>query len=142
MADIIDISLNLNKKRYRIDGDDNRVLELDPSDLGVIMRFKDYYPKMLDITNKLALKLENQDSDLADALGEADGDLRACLDTIFDSNVSEICLPTGTLYDLTNGKYKFEIIIEALAPLWGENLKVEYRKLSARLKSHTSKYTK
>ena len=46
---IIDADLDLSsirRKRFRIDGDDNRILELNTSDLNLLVRLKDAYPKI------------------------------------------------------------------------------------------------
>lgn len=156
---IIDLSLSqVGKKSIRIDGDDNRILMLNISDLGVMVRLKDCYPKMIEMAQKASLKLaetavedsnEDEDSEenrlrfdaIAETLRETDAEMRGYIDYIFDSNVSEICAPSGSMYDPHNGKFQFEIIIEALSSLYEDNISLEYRKMSARLKAHTSKYT-
>ena len=49
----IDIDLNLvQKQQIRIDGDDNRIIELDTGDLTIINRLKEVYPRL----NSLGMK--------------------------------------------------------------------------------------
>ena len=48
----------------------------------------------------------------------------------------------GSMYDLFNGKFRFEHIIEKLSDLYGNNMKDEFKAVNARVKKHTAKYTK
>ena len=63
------------------------------------------------------------------------------MDYLFDSNVSGICAPSGSMYDPFNGKYRFEHIIEILAGLYETDVTAGLNKMSARVKKHTDKYT-
>ena len=47
--DVIDIKLAVEKQKIRIDGDDNRIIELDTSDLSVLTRLNEYYPKLKEL---------------------------------------------------------------------------------------------
>ena len=141
---IIDLSLGqVEKKRIRIDGDDNRILLIDTSDLSVTSRLKQAEERMESLVLRAAEKLADSDGSIdtsADVLKEADEEMRACIDYIFNADVSSVCAPEGTMFDPFNGKFRFEIIIESLAELYGSQLSIEYRKMSTRVKSKTSKY--
>ena len=50
--DVIDIKLAVEKKRIRIDGDDNRIIELDTADLTILERLQKVYPRL----NELGMK--------------------------------------------------------------------------------------
>ena len=149
--DVIDISLApIRKKRFRIDGDDSRILELNTSDLNILARLQSAYPKLDTLSKKAAKKLtedvsEEDDivnSKFPEALAEIDKDMRELVDYIFDSNVSEICAPNGTMYDPYNGQLKYEHIIDTLAKLYENNIDNEVRLIKQRVKKHTKKYTK
>lgn len=150
----VDIDLDLSKlrrKRIRIDGDDNRILELDTSDLGVISRLKDLQPKLDELTKEgeeLSLigdlsEDENFNS-LADKFKSLDNKMREILDTLFQSNVSEVCAPTGSMLDPIGGVYRWEVIIDSLINLYNDTIKKETKKAEdknvAGVKAHTSKY--
>lgn len=150
---IIDIDLSVTQKqKIRIDGDDNRILLLNTADFGVVTRLKDMYPKLThSATDAQGNEIDfGSDSDdeytriqkAGDAINTIDMQMREGLDYIFDSNVSEVCAPDGTMYDLFNGKFRFELIIEKLVELYGQRVKNEYSVMAARLKKHTSKYHK
>lgn len=151
----LDLSLS-KRKRFRIDGDDSRVLELNTSDLNLITRLRTAYPQLKEISQNVFKDLpdvviENEDynfmedeatSKLSDALQGADAKMRSLLDYIFDSNVSELCAPHGSMFDPINGKLRFEHIIDTLAPLYETDISTEMNKVTANVSKHTAKYTK
>lgn len=151
----LDLSLS-SRKRFRIDGDDSRVLELNTSDLNLITRLRSAYPQLKDIAQNAFRDLpdaviedENYDfmedeatSKLSEALQDADTKMRTLLDYIFDSNVSELCAPHGSMFDPVNGKLRFEHIIDTLAPLYETDISTEMNKVTANVSKHTAKYTK
>lgn len=149
--DVIDIDLSItNKKRFRIDGDNKRILYLNTSDFGVISRLKETYPKLTSLASDVSgeeFDIKSDDTEY-EKLEKAsrfvdtiDQKMRKLVDYIFSSNVSEVCAPDGTMYDLFNGKFRFEHIIEKLADLYDKQVRSEYSKMSSRMKKHTSKYT-
>lgn len=142
---VIDLDLSLTGlKSIRIDGDDNRILKLNTSDLGIINRLKETSSRMEQLVSKASAKIEVKEDDIeviGDALKEADDEMRACIDYVFNSNVSGVCAPEGTMFDPFNGKFRFEIIIEELSNLYGSNISIEMRKMSNRINAKTSKYT-
>lgn len=147
---IQDIDLSVTrKKRFRIDGDNSRILELNTSDMGIIKRLQDTYPKLDKLAAKVAaISKEGDGTDeesakaVAKAISETDKEMRSLMDMLFNANVSEVCAPDGSMYDPFNGKYRFEHIIEKLSALYESNLAEEYKRVSTRLKLHTDKYTK
>lgn len=146
-SDVIQLS---QRKTFRIDGDYDRQLSLDISDINVIVRLEEAYPKMKQAANDAADKIaglsessdENALSDMAKVLKGIDKDMRAQIDYVFDSNVSEVCAPTGTMYDPYNGQFRFEHIIDVLSGLYATNLSKEFAKMKANVNKHTAKYTK
>lgn len=151
---IVDADIDLSairKKRFRIDGDNSRILELNTSDFGVVVRLKETYPELTDLATQVGKTgFEfNEDDDEFTKLDKAgsiidtiDKQMREKIDYIFGSNVSEVCAPDGTMYDLINGKFRFEYILERIAALYNGQIKKEYSKMASRLKKHTGKYHK
>lgn len=146
----IDLSV-LRKKRFTLDGDPNRVLELDTADLSIVQRLAEAYPNLdglqyevSQITEGIEAKDETiaQDmSTMATRLKDADDKMRELLDYIFDSNVSEMCAPNGSMYDPIGGQLRYEHLISILISLYEENLANEMKRVQKRVKSHTAKYT-
>lgn len=158
VSDVVDISLSeLRRKKFRIDGDDSRILELNTTDLNLLTRLKESYPKLISLSENAMKTLPdddftaNADADfftdksvdtLVDALTQTDKEMRELLDYIFDSNVSEVCAPSGSMYDPINGKFRFEHIIESLTKLYTDDISIEAGNISKRVQKHTDKYVK
>ena len=146
-AQTFDLDLSFDqtkKKRIRIDEDDNRILFLDTSDLSVLIRLKEIYPKINELTTNVSSKKldedEATDDTISDALKDMDIELRSLIDYVFDANVSDTCAPNGTMFDMYNGQFRFEIIIEALTKLYSNNVTMEYRKMKSRVQRKVNKY--
>ena len=153
---VVDISLDvIRKKRFRIDGDDSRILELNTSDLNILARLKEAYPKLVSLADDAFKNLPDVDQKaedydfmtdeataaVIDALKEADTNMRGLVDYIFDSNVSEICAPSGSMYDPIGGKFRFEHIVDTLAALYEADVSTEMSRVTTRVRKHTDKYT-
>lgn len=148
---IQDIDLSpIRKKRFRIDGDNAKILELDVSDLNIFDRLRKVYPKLdalaVEASNKFDFdeegSVEDQLSKFADALADIDNQMREHLDYLFDAPVSAVCAPNGTMYDLFNGQFRYQHIVEVLAKLYENNFSSEVQKMQKNVKKHTSKYIK
>lgn len=153
-SNIVDLSFEpIRKKRFRIDGDDNRILELNTSDLNIVVRLREAYPKLVDLAKSSFSDLPDIDSSkdydfmtdqattkTIEALKNADKQMRELMDYIFESNVSEICAPDGSMYDPINGQFRFEHIISILGDLYEKDVSSEMGKISKRVKKHTDKY--
>lgn len=145
---IVDIDLpEIKKQRFRING--GKVLELNTSDMGIVKRLNEVYPKLQNLAQKATTfdeKELNDNSDealaeFAKKLEDIDKDMKNLVDELFQANVSEACCTDGTMYDLYGGKMRFEHIISKLSELYENNFSKEVGKVRARIKKHTSKYT-
>ena len=154
--DVTDISLSVvRKKRFRIDGDDSRIIELNTSDLNILARLKEAYPKLVALAEGAFKNLPEVDGTAEDynfatdeatatlvtTLTEADKKMRELIDYIFDSNVSELCAPSGSMYDPINGAFRFEHIISTLSALYEADISSEMGTIARRVKKPTDKYT-
>lgn len=148
---ITDVDLGYEeRKKFRINGDYDRILELNISDLNIFSRFTESYPKLqqlLQDAQDKVQKINTEDDDeslkqLADVLKEIDADMRKQIDYIFNSNVSEVCAPDGTMYDPVNGSFRFEHIIDVVSKLYANGMDKELNALKKKTSKHTSKYTK
>ena len=150
--DVIDIQLAPSKKKkFRIDGDNSRIIELDPSDLNIINRYKDTYKRLDELSVKVITGAPEEiegESDYdsieraSNYLTEIDKEMRECVDYIFDSPVSDVCVQSGTMYDPVGGQFMFERVIEVLFGLFETGINDEFQKMSKRVSKHTGKYTK
>lgn len=138
-SDVIDLNIDgIKRTSFRINGDNNSILQLNLSDIGLAERLEKGYTKIQQELTRLSGLPE--DSDFTAELKKADKLMRTQLDYIFDSNVSEVCGKGGTMYDLKNGSYRFEHIITALLRLYDNSISEEYAKMKKRIQKHTEKY--
>lgn len=149
---VIDIDLSaLRKKRIRINGDDNKIIELNVSDMGVITRLQEAYDRLISLANTYNLQEEESKAEADDgSFDEAkaietlrilDTEMRDLIDFIFQANVSEVCADDGTMADPINGQFRFEHIIEKFLAVYDKNFTEEFKKMSRNVKKRTSKYT-
>ena len=119
---VVDLTAT-RKKRFHI----NRgtgvggVLELNTSDMNVITRLEQLYPRLQKLSQEASTKQllteagdEKSLTKLSQALSTIDSQMRQIVDDIFDSNVSEVCAPDGSMFDPFNGEFRYEHIIEVL----------------------------
>lgn len=149
---VIDIDLSaLRKKRIRIDGDDNKIIEINVSDMGVINRLQEAYDRLISLANTYNLqeeesKAETDDDDFdvgktVETLRILDKEMRELVDFVFQANVSEVCASDGTMADPVNGQFRFEYIIEKFLAVYDKNFTEEFKKMSKNVKKRTNKYT-
>ena len=66
--------------------------------------------------------------------------MREIIDNLFQSKISDICVPNGTMFDMFNGQFMYEILIEKLFTLYANNISEETQKTLNRMRKHTDKY--
>lgn len=142
-TNVIDIDLSVTKKKqFRIDGDDSRIIELNTSDMTIIERLNEVYPKLESLSAKTAELSSDDVEGGIKTLKDIDKEMRELLDYTFDSPISSACAPDGSMYDLFNGEFRFEHIITVLLNLYEENITKEFNSMEKRINKHTAKYTK
>lgn len=152
--DIQDIDLSaIKKQRFRINKDNSKILELNTRDMGIAHRLSVTYPQLNQLMDEVAeefQKLPDEVDEVSDkdfekignAVKKIDDIMREKLDYIFDAPVSEVCGDGGSMWDPIDGAFRYEHIIDKLAPLYETNLSREFSKMRQRVSDKTSKYTK
>lgn len=139
-----------SRRKIWINGDSTKVIELNLSDMGILTRLNDAYPKLDDLVAEVKkfASAEITDEDNAEQLGqlsekfkEINQKMKDLVNYIFDYNVCDVCCDGGSMYDLVNGQYRFEYIIDKLSALYETTINEEYKRIQARMATHTSKYT-
>ena len=155
--DVIDLDLSVTKKKkFRFDKDDNRIVEINTSDMNLMQRVSEAYPKLQELQTKASkltegLNVENEESEfaaiediatMAERLSAVDAEMRELLDYMFDAPVSAAAAPSGSMYDPFNGSFRYEHIITVVMKQYEDNLQSEFSKMEKQLKKHTDKYTR
>lgn len=154
VEDIQDIDLSaIKKKRFRINGDPNKILELNVSDLNIVSRMTSAYERLQKYMGEVGNVFsqipdneeeitEEQEKLATQKLDEIDQKMKKEIDYIFNAPVSAICSDGGSMYDPFEGMFRFEHIIEAISKLYERNLDKEFSKMRHRVATKTSKYVK
>lgn len=155
--EIIDLDLSVTrKKKFRFDKDDTRVVEVNTSDMNLMQRVNDAYPKLQALQIKASKLTEGIDVEddtsernaldslavMAERLSAVDVEMRELLDYMFDAPVSSAAAPTGSMYDPFNGSFRYEHIITVMMTQYEKNLQSEFAQMEKQLKKHTDKYTR
>jgi hypothetical protein len=157
--DFIDIDLSVTrKKKFRFDKDNSRIVELNTSDMNILARMSEAYPKLKEQQEKAAKLMEGieltDDEDALEAevttgmmtvaqrLKVVDKDMRDLIDFMFNAPVSAVAAPDGSMYDPYEGSFRFEYIITLLIKQYENNLEKEFSKMAKQMEKHTAKYTK
>lgn len=140
---VVDIDLSVTKKKqFRIDKDDNRIIELNTSDMSILSRLQESYPKLDKLgTKAMSISDDGSIEDSVAILTEVDKEMRELLNFIFDSDIADICAPDGSMFDMFNGEFRFEHILNVLIGLYEKNIDNEYKLMAKHIKKHTDKYT-
>ena len=148
--EVVDVSVSMSQRRpFRINGDPNKIIRLDVSDMGVGMRLRTAYQKLMSMMEKIAdlgssldgLTDEEQQNTF-NLLEDFNQQMKEQVDYIFNSPVAEICCDGGTMWDPYGGMFRFEHIIDALCGLYENNLSYEFMKMRSRVNEKVNDYRK
>lgn len=158
--DIVDVEFTaIKKQRFRFNGDNNKILELNTRDLGISSRLVEAYTNLnklmsevsdtlsdvpgIDEDNDDELELtDEQNTKIVDSLKRLDESMRKEIDYLFDAPVSAVLGDTGSMYDPIGGVFRYEHIIDKLTQLYENDLDREFFSLKQRVADRTSKYTR
>ena len=146
--EIIDITMVSPKKTYRINGDNSKVIELNPTDINVVIRAKEVYSKLNTLAQKAGGLLVDQEdattekslNKIANALKDLDQEMRDMVDYLFDSPVSAVLADGMNMYSPVNGQFWFEHCIEVLSNLYENNFSSEFQQMKNKVNKQASKY--
>lgn len=151
--DVIDLDLSItNKKKFRFNKDDTKIVEINTSDMNLLQRVSVAYPKLEALQEKSTKLTEGLNPEgnraiediatMAERLAEIDKEMRGLIDYMFDAPLSAAVAPSGSMYDPFNGSFRYEHIIAVMMSQYEENLQSEFGKMEKQLKKHTDKYTR
>ena len=149
MDNVIDIQLQNPKKKFRINGDNSKIIELNPSDVNVVVRLKDTYKKLNTLATRAgALLADKEDASdeeaiarVSEGLETLDTEMRELIDKLFDSPVSDVLANGMNMYSPVNGEFWFEHCIEVLSNLYTNNFNNEFKKMQENIRKQTRKIT-
>ena len=162
MAETIqNINLNLStKKKFTLDGDPNRVIELDISDINIIDRattaFRNIEKLQADWESLPIPKNPNNEDDgetLNDTVStiedfntqfaEIENKLKQELNYMFDSDIAGTIFEANSPFSMVNGKFKFQQVVDVLMSLYENQIQSDVKKLNRqKVVNKTQRYIK
>lgn len=140
--DVIDIDIAAIKRtRFRINGDNSKIIELNLSDMNIGNRLEQAYNTlntlMDEVVKTIPEDVEDETSRQAalEALDKLNVLMEEQVDYIFDYPVSKIFEDGGTMWDPEGGMFRYEHIIDRLAKLYENKLSAEFTAMRNRLNS-------
>lgn len=135
-----------------VNGDCQKVLELNLTDMGILPRFTEAYPKLLALQDDVRkiiddgepenMKTMEELSEFASKFKSIDKQMRDYVDQIFDFKVCDVCCDGGSMYDPVGGGFwRFEYIINKIGKLYNVQFDKEMKANDKRMKMHTERYT-
>lgn len=147
-----------NKKKFTVGGDPNKVIEFDPSDIGVANRLAKSLPRMQELADKWeklntsaeSIKAGDDDEavlsatkEFSDNYEELETSMRDIIDDVFDAKVADTLLGNTSAFSPVNGKFKYEHVIEAMLKCYEQQIQDEAPKFRARnMGKYSGKYLK
>lgn len=146
--DIVDIEISsIKRKRFRLNGDPNKVISLNMSDLGLYNRLEKGYAELRRIASEIPDVEFDPENDSIEQLDRAmntldklDRAMKEQIDYIFDAEVADKASDGGTMYDPYNGTLRYEHILETLLGLYNTNITNEFKLMRKNMSKHTAKY--
>lgn len=135
-------SINFNSgnyKEYAINGDENRVIRINVSDVGIITRIQDAMSKADNIAEEVSEREKNEDR--TQLLKEYDQRAREMVNDIFGSDVCTAALGSVNVFSVaSNGKPVLVNFLEALLVVVQE-IKSAQTAAQIKLEEKVEKYT-
>lgn len=139
------------RKKFRINGDNNKILELNTNDMGVSYRLTEAYKRLNELMSSVQETLKDLPDDgeldeegydkVVSGLKELNDGMCREIDFIFDAPVAEMCADGGSMYDPSNGMFRYEHIIDKITSLYETSLNHEFTLMRQRANNRASKYT-
>lgn len=153
MSEIINLQVESQKQTIQLNGNPEKVIELDLGDSNIITRLSEGADKIENLVkerqNLHELLANGNDSDesnisyyknLASKFKELENSMRGIINEIFDFDVCTPFLGTSSVFSIKNGEFAYERIINSLMGLYEDSIQKENNKLKERLSKHTDKY--
>lgn len=121
-------------KHLAINGDENRIIIINPTDIAVIKRYNEVIPQLDELSEKYK---EIPQEKTVEAISELDKKAREFIDYIIGSPVSETVFGTANCLSYAGGQTIFENFLTAYMNYMTPAIKSEYEKSKKRIEKYT-----
>lgn len=129
-------------KEFNINGDPNRVIRFNPTDISIIERAQRVKKEIGEEVKKLDALEINDDEAVAKAVEEVNKIIKEKINYIFGSDVSETVFGVQSPLTSANGITLAERFIAAAIPVIQKEIEEEDKKSKARMSKYTERYHK
>ena len=136
------LEFNDGLKRLAINGDESRVIVINPSDIGIISRYNEVVPKLDEIIGKYDNIKNPTLEKAAEIISELDTEARKIIDYIIGSPVSETVFGTANCLSSAGGQTIFENFLAAYMEYMTPAINDEFEKSKKRVEKYTKQVKK
>ena len=104
-------------KEYQIGDDENAVIRINTTDVGILARLNEAVKNIEQIQKKYENAEKAESTDAIQLITECDKDIREQINYIFDSDVCTVAFGEVNCLSLVGGKPIFENFLEVLIPV-------------------------
>ncbi len=145
MGNIQNLNFDDGLRRFKLNGDENKVIVFSPADFGIIERINDAY-HMIDEVSKLNVDIElKADGSPVDELGKAAEVVKNFRETInkainhiFGSDVASVAFGNQSPLSLVGGIPLYQRFMEAVIPVIKKEIEAEMKASQKRVSKYTS----
>ena len=152
------LEFNDGLKRLSINGDENRIITINPADIAIVSRYNEVLPKLDELIEKYR-NTENATSEktaktisepdkkaefakISEIISELDRKAREFIDYIIGSPVSDTVFGTANCLSGAGGQTIFENFLTAYMEYMTPAIKSEYEKSKNRVEKYTNQIKK
>lgn len=129
------LEFNDGLKRLVINGDENRIITINPTDIAVIKRYNEVIPQL----DRLSEKYKDVPQEkTVEIISELDKKAREIIDYIIGFPVAETVFGTANCLSYAGGQTIFENFLTAYMEYMKPEIKAEYERSKKRIKKYTN----
>ena len=127
-------SLNFNEgyQEFTINNDPDRVIRFNPSDVGLVNRYK----KTVEVMENLLKEFDGTQQKSEETMEKLDAEIKKQIDYLFNQPVSEVVFGNQSCLSLLNGETLAERFIECVAPVIVKETRKEMKLSQKRIEKY------
>ena len=129
------LEFNDGLKRLAINGDENRIITINPTDISIVKRYNEVIPQLDELSEKY--KQISQEK-VVEAVSELDRKAREFIDYIIGAEVSVTVFGTANCLSYAGGQTIFENFLTAYMDYMTPAIKSEYDKSKNNIQKYTN----
>lgn len=129
------LQFNDGLKRLAINGDESRIITINPTDISIVKRYNEVIPQLDELSEKYK---EIPQEKTVEAVSELDRKAREFIDYIIGAAVSDTVFGTANCLSYAGGQTIFENFLTAYMDYMTPAIKSEYDRSKNRIQKYTN----